>query len=365
MTYPILKRVLSAEGSGMIFSSKDFDGHEHVSFFSDPQTGLKAIIAIHNTNLGPALGGCRMWSYASEDEAATDALRLSRGMTYKAAMAKLPLGGGKSVIIGNAAKDKTPAMFERMGECVESLGGKYIVSEDVGINTDDVGYMAKKTKHAVGLAKSSGDPSPVTAYGVYTGIKAAMKHRLGHENMRDMKFSLQGLGHVGFEILRLLVEEGFVARGNNQIFVCDINENLVEQAVQKFGAVAVPTDKIYDQNVDIYIPSALGATINDNTIPRLKASIVAGCANNQLAEDRHGLALKERNVLYAPDYTINAGGLINVFYELGGNGYDRAKALDHVSKIYGTLGEVFETSAKQNIPTNKAADRIAESRFKK
>lgn len=347
-----------------LFSAKDFDNHEHISFFADPKTGLKTIIAIHNTKRGPALGGCRMWAYASEDDAITDALRLSRGMTYKAAMADLPLGGGKSVIIGDANRDKTPALFEKMGECVETLGGQYIIAEDVGITTDDVANMAKKTKHAVGLAKTSGDPSPVTAYGVYKGLKAAMRNRLGHENVRDVKFALQGVGHVGMEILKLLFEDGLIARNGNQIFVCDINESYVKKAVDNFGVIAVAPERIYEQDVDVFVPCALGAIINDRTIGKLRASIVAGCANNQLAEARHGQALMDRKILYAPDYVINAGGLINVYHELGGKLYDRQKALAHVLNIYNTLQEVFDLSAKQNIPTSKAADSIAETRFK-
>lgn len=364
MTLANLQRVYAPGSSMGLFSAKDFDNHEQISFFSDPITGLKTIIAIHNTKRGPALGGCRMWAYASEEDAITDAMRLSRGMTYKAAMADLPLGGGKSVVIGDSSKDKTPQLFEKLGDCVESLGGRYIIAEDVGITTDDIAHVAKKTQHAVGLAKKSGDPSPVTAYGVYKGLKSAMRNRLGHENVRDIKFAMQGLGHVGIEILRLLVEDGLISRNSNQIFVCDINEKYVRDAVQNFGVIAVPPEKIYDQAVDVFVPCALGAIINDGTIARLKCSIVAGCANNQLAEDRHGFALKERNILYAPDYVINAGGLINVYHELGGKLYDRQKALDHVLNIYNTLQEVFEMSQKQNIPTNKAADKIAEARFK-
>ncbi len=359
-------RVPVQEASQMsLFTAKDFDSHEHISFFSDPKTGLKSIVAIHNTKRGPALGGCRMWAYATEEEAITDALRLSKGMTYKAAMADLPLGGGKSVIIGNAQKDKTPQLFEKMGECVDSLNGRYIIAEDVGVTTDDIANVAKKTKYAVGLAKKSGDPSPVTAYGVYKGLKAAMRARLGHENVRDVKFAVQGLGHVGMEIIKLLFEDGLITRDANQVFVCDINENYVKKAVDNYGVIPVPVDKIYDQDVDVFVPCALGAIINDRTIPRLKSTIIAGCANNQLAEDRHGTALRERKILYAPDYVINAGGLINVYHELSAQPhYNRQKALDHVLGIYDTLVEVFDLSMKNGTPTNVAADNIAEKRFK-
>ena len=348
-----------------LFTAKDFDSHESVSFFSDPKTGLRAIIAIHNTKRGPGLGGCRMWNYTSEEEALTDALRLSRGMTYKAAMADLPLGGGKSVLFGDPNRDKSKAMFEKMGDCVESLNGRYIIAEDVGMTTDDLGIIASRTKHAVGLAKKSGDPSPVTAYGVYKGLKAAMRVRLGHENVRDVKFAIQGLGHVGMEILKLLFEDGLITRDSKQVFVCDINPDLVKKAVDNYGVIPVAVDKIFDQDVDVFVPCALGAIVNDITVGRFKSSIIAGCANNQLSESRHGAMLNERKILYAPDYVINAGGLINVYYEINGTQqYNRQKALDHVLGIYNTLHEVFDASNKQNLPTNLAADSIAERRFK-
>ncbi len=355
----------SQRGAMSFYSAKDFDGHEQVSFFHDQKSGLRSIIAIHNTTRGPALGGCRMWSYASDEEALIDALRLSKGMTYKAAMADLPLGGGKSVIIGDAKKDKSNALFEAMGKSVQALGGRYIVAEDVGITTDDVAIIATQTPHAVGLAKKSGDPSPVTAYGVYKGMKATMKSRLGHENIRDVKVAIQGLGHVGLEILKLLFEDGLMTRSGNQVFVCDINELAVKKAVENYGVTPVDVNKIYDQDVDVFMPCALGATINDSTIPRLKASIVAGCANNQLAEDRHGSELQMRKILYAPDYVINAGGLINVYHELHEKTYDRQRALAHVLNIYSTLQEVFDVAAKNNMATNRAADQIAEGRFRK
>jgi leucine dehydrogenase len=353
----------SNESSMPLFTSRDFDNHEQVTFFADAKTGLKSIIAIHNTKRGPALGGCRMWNYATEEEAITDALRLSRGMTYKAAMADLPLGGGKSVIIGDSSRDKTPELFEKMGDCVNALGGRYIISEDVGITTDDVAHIAKRTTHAVGLAKKSGDPSPVTAYGVYKGIKAATLSRLGHENLRDLRFALQGVGHVGIEILKLLFDDGLITRNSNQVIITDINDSYIKTAVDNFGVTVVSPEKIYEQDVDVFVPCALGAIINDLTIPKIKASIIAGCANNQLAEARHGQALRERGILYAPDYVINAGGLINVYHEITAPVYDRNKALQHVLNIYHTLQEVFDTADKQGIPTSQAADRIAEQRF--
>jgi leucine dehydrogenase len=347
-----------------LFNAKDFDNHEQVTFFADPKTGLRLIIAIHNTKRGPGLGGCRMWHYNSEEEALTDALRLSRGMTYKAAMANLPLGGGKSVVIGNSATDKSTGLFEKIGDCVNALNGRYIIAEDVGITPEDVAIMAGRTPHAVGLLKKGGDPSPVTAYGVYKGIKAACLARLGHENLRDMRFAIQGLGHVGMEILRLLFDDGLITRNSDQIIVSDINDSYIQRARDNFGVTAVTPEKIYEQNVDVFVPSALGAIINDHTVPKLRAKIIAGCANNQLSESRHGQALRDRNILYAPDYVINAGGLINVFHERAEKGYNRQKALDHVLGIYDTLGEVFALAAKHDIPTNLAADRIAEERFK-
>lgn len=354
---------VESKNSMSLFTAKDFDNHEHVNFFNDPKTGLRAIIAIHNTKRGPALGGCRMWAYASEEDAVTDALRLSRGMTYKSAMAELPLGGGKAVLIADPQRDKSIALFEKMGDCVESLNGRYITAEDVGITTDDAAIIATRTKHVVGLAKKSGDPSPVTAYGVYKGIKAATLTRLGHENLRDMRFAVQGLGHVGMEILRLLFDDGLITRNSNQVIVTDINDKYIKTAVDNFGVSVVPPEKIYEQDVDVFVPCALGAIINDLTIPKLRASIVAGCANNQLAEARHGQALRDKKILYAPDYVINAGGLINVYHEMTAPIYDRNKALQHVLNIYHTLQEVFEKAEKLGVPTSQAADTIAEKRF--
>jgi leucine dehydrogenase len=345
------------------FTAKDFDNHEHVSFFHNPRSGLKAVIAIHNTKRGPALGGCRMWNYASDEEALVDALRLARGMTYKSAMANLPYGGGKSVIIGDS-KNKTPALFEDMGSCVERLGGHYIISEDVGVTTADAAHMMKNTKHVVGVAGKSGDPSPVTAYGVYQGMKATMRARLGHENINSIKVSVQGLGHVGMELCRLLSEDTVSGRTTAEIIVTDINKDYVKQAVDRFGAKAVEPDQIYDQEVDIYAPCALGGTLNDKTIGRLKATIVAGCANNQLGEARHGKALQDRKILYAPDYVINAGGLINVYHEREFASYDRKRSLEHVHGIYNTLLEVYQMSDSKKVPPGEAADSVAEQRFK-
>ncbi|MEI6417382.1 MAG: Glu/Leu/Phe/Val dehydrogenase dimerization domain-containing protein, partial [Verrucomicrobiota bacterium] len=278
------------------FNNSAFNKHEQVSFFYDQVTGLKAIVAIHNTNLGPALGGCRMWDYASDEDALYDVLRLSQGMTYKAALAGLPLGGGKSVIMGDPKKIKSEALIKSMGQAVESLGGKYIIAEDVGIGVEDMNQMSETCPYAMGVLKNnegSGDPSPVTAHGVFVGIKSAVQYRLQREDLRGVKVAVQGLGHVGMYLCQLLHEEGAL------LFVTDIDQEKVSYAVQQFGATAVGLDEIYDVDADIFSPCALGAAINDETIKRLKVKIVAGAANNQLAEVRHGQMLAEHNILYA------------------------------------------------------------------
>lgn len=346
-----------------VFSHKEFDQHERVSYFHCPQTGLKAIIALHNTNLGPALGGCRMWAYDSDEEALRDVLRLSRGMTYKAAVAGLPLGGGKSVIIGDARKVKTPEMMRAMGKAVDSLGGRYIIAEDVGTTVDDLNQIATQTKHAVGVSHGGhgGDPSPVTAYGVYVGLKAAVKNRLGTDDLRGLTVAVQGLGNVGYNLCRHLHKDGA------KLFVTDVQTERVNMAVQEFGATAVGLNDIYDVPADVFAPCALGAILNDDTIPRIKAKVIAGAANNQLAEARHGDVLRSRNVLYAPDYVINAGGLINVYYEYvtrnTGKATDPAAVNAHVEKIGETVESIFRKAEKEGLSTALAADRLAEERF--
>ncbi|PIP79674.1 MAG: amino acid dehydrogenase, partial [Gammaproteobacteria bacterium CG22_combo_CG10-13_8_21_14_all_40_8] len=292
-----------------VFNLRAYDDHEQVVFCSDVETGLKAIICVHNTNLGPAVGGCRMWEYNTDEGALVDALRLSRGMSYKNALAGLKMGGGKSVIIGNPKTTKSDALFRAFGRFVESLSGKYITAEDVGINPHDMALVNQETKYVLGLEGKSGDPSPVTAYGVYKGMKAAVKHRLNRDSLEGIRVAVQGAGHVGYYLCKHLSEEGA------EIIISDINKDSVEKVVAELGAKAVDINDIYSQDVDVYAPCALGATINDETIPRLKATIVAGAANNQLAEDRHGDILKSRGILYTPDYVINAGGIINVSYE--------------------------------------------------
>jgi leucine dehydrogenase len=349
-----------------VFDHKEFDEHERIGFFHDAETGLKAIIAIHNTNCGPALGGCRMWDYASEEEAVTDVLRLSRGMSYKAAITGLPLGGGKSVIIGDARKIKTPEMMRAMGRAVQQMGGDYIIAEDVSTSVEDMEKFAKETSFVVGLpakqGSGSGDPSPLTAYGVFAGLKSAVKTRLDRTDLKGLTVAVQGLGQVGYNLCRHLHEEGA------KLIVTDINTETIDKAVKEFGAVSVGLDEIYDVDADVYAPCALGATLNDDTLARLKVSVIAGAANNQLAESRHGDVIKDMNVLYAPDYVINAGGLINVWHEYQartqGKAYDIDAVKKHIGEIAGTTGMIFKYAAQNDISTAAAADSIAEERFK-
>lgn len=336
-----------------VFNLRAYDDHEQIVFCRDVDSGLKAIICVHNTNLGPAVGGCRMWDYNSDEGALIDALRLSRGMTYKNAMAGLKMGGGKSVIIGNSKTMKSEELFRAFGRFVEKLSGKYITAEDVGINPNDMAIVNKETNYVLGLEGKSGDPSPVTAYGVYKGIKAAAKHKFGSDDLNGRKISVQGLGHVGYYLCKHLHEEGA------KLFVTDISKEGIERVVDEFNATAVGIDDIYGLDVDIFAPCALGAVINDNTLPQIKASIIAGAANNQLAEDRHGDILLSKDILYAPDYVINAGGIINVSFE---ENYNRDAALKKVDEIYGTLTEVFEASKLSGRPTNVIADELARQR---
>ncbi|MFQ6016568.1 MAG: Glu/Leu/Phe/Val dehydrogenase dimerization domain-containing protein [Kiloniellaceae bacterium] len=340
-----------------MFDHPEFADHEQVVYGRDAGSGLKAIIAIHDTRRGPAVGGCRMWPYATEDEALTDALRLARGMTYKSALADLPYGGGKSVIIGDPHTMKSDDLFRAMGRFVESLGGRYIVAEDVGISVDDVEVMGRETRHVAGTrAGGAGDPSPSTAYGVFMGIRAAVAHKLAKSSLEGIRVAVQGLGHVGYRLCRYLTGDGA------KLTVTDIDRAEVERAAQDFDARVVQPDRIYGVEAEVFAPCALGAILNDETIPRLKAKIVAGSANNQLAEPRHGAELTRRGVLYAPDYVINAGGIIHISHE--GPSYDKAEAVDHVARIHDTLREIFSRADASGIPTSEAADRLAEERLK-
>ncbi|NIZ03382.1 Glu/Leu/Phe/Val dehydrogenase [Thalassospira lucentensis] len=343
-----------------VFSESAFDGHEQVVFASDDATGLKTIIAVHNTNLGPSLGGCRMWPYATEQEAIHDVLRLSRGMTYKSALANLPLGGGKSVIIGDPRTQKTPELFRAMGRAVEQLGGRYIVAEDVGTSTDDMAQIASQTKHVGGIndgkdPERTGDPSPFTAYGVFIGLKEAARFENGHNDLAGLRVAVQGLGHVGYHLCKMLHNAGA------KLIVADLNPASVSNAVTEFGATAVSVDEILSVDADILAPCALGGVINDRSIETMRATIIAGAANNQLEDARHGDMLREAGILYAPDYVINAGGVVEVHYCR--NGKPASETNKHIEGIGATVREIFERAKQQNRSTSFVADRLAEERF--
>ncbi|WP_139489281.1 Leu/Phe/Val dehydrogenase [Brevibacillus dissolubilis] len=332
--------------------------YEQVVFCQDETSGLKAIIAIHDTTLGPALGGTRMWTYASEEDAIIDALRLARGMTYKAAAAGLNLGGGKTVIIGDPKKDKSEELFRAFGRFIQGLNGRYITAEDVGTTVADMDLIHMETDFVTGVSPafgSSGNPSPVTAYGVYKGMKAAAKLQYGTDDLSGKVVAVQGVGNVAYNLCKHLHEEGA------HLIVTDINQDNVNRAVEDFGAKAVGVNEIFSVDCDIFAPCALGAIINDDTIPLLKARVIAGAANNQLKEERHGDIIHEKGIIYAPDYVINAGGLINVADEL--QGYNRERALKKVDTIYDSILKVYEISERDGVPSYVAADRMAEERI--
>ncbi|MBK5442483.1 MULTISPECIES: Leu/Phe/Val dehydrogenase [unclassified Peribacillus] len=343
-----------------IFKYLEKYDYEQLLFCQDKQSGLKAIIAIHDTTLGPALGGTRMWTYATEEEAIEDALRLSKGMTYKNAAAGLNLGGGKTVIIGDPRKDKNEEMFRAFGRYIQGLNGRYITAEDVGTTVEDMDLIHEETDFVTGISPafgSSGNPSPVTAYGVYRGMKAAAKEAFGTDSLEGKVIAVQGVGNVAYNLCRHLHEEGA------KLIVTDINKESVARAVESFGATAVNPDEIYGVQCDIYAPCALGAVINDQTINQIKAKVIAGAANNQLKEPVHGDQIHEKGIVYAPDYVINAGGVINVADEL--LGYNRERALKKVETVYDTIERVIEIAKRDNIPTYKAADRMAEERIER
>lgn len=331
-------------------------GHEQVALCHDPVSGYKGIIAIHSTTLGPALGGTRYWTYASDEDAITDALRLSRGMTYKNAVAGLNLGGGKAVIIASGKGADRELVFRSHGRFVDSLGGRYVTAEDVGTSPSDMEYVHMETDFVAGLAERSGDPSPVTAHGVFRSIQASAHFLWGSDDLSGKTVSLQGCGHVGFHLATALMEAGA------KLVVTDIDAARVKSVVDATGASAVAPDEIYAVKADIFAPSALGGIINDDTLPKLKVQIIAGAANNQLLEARHGDELEKQGVLYAPDYVANAGGVINVYGELAG--WDAARALRKADEIYSTVLSVFETARREKITTYLAADRVAESRLR-
>jgi len=342
-----------------VFSSPAYDDHEQVVFFSDRRSGLKAIVALHDVMPGAAIGGCRMWPYPSTSEALTDVLRLAKGMTYKAAMARLPFGGGKTVIIGDPRTGKSEALFRALGRAIDSLGGRYYTGEDVGTSPADMDWAGAETPYVLGRTTgSSGDPSPVTARGVWLGIRAAVRHRLEREDVAGIHVAVQGLGHVGYHVARLLAQDGA------RLSVADLDPARAERAAEEFGARVVGCEEILGVDAEVLAPCALGGVINDHSLPRLSCAIVAGAANNQLLEDRHGAALHARGILYAPDYVINAGGLINIAEELGPRGYERGRALAKVEIIAQTLTEVFERAAGEGAPTSVLADRIAQERIR-
>jgi leucine dehydrogenase len=345
-----------------IFDMREFDGHELVVFGHDATAGLRAIIAIHSSALGPAAGGCRMWPYGTTAEAVADVLRLSRGMSYKNALAGLPFGGGKAVIIGDSRKAKTAELFAAFGRLVDSLGGRYVTAEDVGTTTADMSSVARATRYVAGLGaapgEAGGDPGPKTALGVYLGIKAAVKFRLGRTDLEGVKVAIQGLGGVGHHLCGLLSADGA------QLFVADVQPSAVQRAREQFKAHPVPADEVLALDVDVFSPCALGAVLNSKSTPRLRARIVAGAANNQLAQDEDGAALQAAGILYAPDYVINAGGIISVSREYHG-GASEAQVIADIHAIPARLIEIFERARRENRTTNQVADQMARERLGK
>ena len=328
--------------------------HEKVLFVNNEKAGLKAIIAVHNTNLGPAIGGCRLFPYASFDDALFDVLRLSRGMSHKNAVAGLPHGGGKGVIIADPSQ-KTEAMFEAFGEAVNNLGGDYITAEDVNTTCDDALVMLRKTNHICGLPQNSGDPSPFTARGTWQGIKATAKVALGRDSLEGLTIAVQGLGKVGYDLCRLLHKDGA-----KLIIANRSNKAAAERAIEEFGATIVPTEAIFSQECDIFSPNAMGAILNPNTIPQLKCKAVAGAANNQILDDASGMALKARGIFYAPDFVINGGGVINAAAEVDGP-YNEAAVLEKVDNIYNSIERILSESKQTGEPEGIIATRYAES----
>lgn len=342
-----------------VFEQMEKYGHEQVIFNYDKATGLKAIVAIHDTTLGPALGGCRMWNYETEQTALNDALRLSRGMTYKCAVAGVAHGGGKTVIIGDPRKDKSDELFQALGTYIETLKGRFYTGTDVGTVGMDFVSAAKQSKYLVGLPEEyggSGNSAIITAFGVWRGVKATAKEAFGSDSMKNLTIAVQGLGKVGYNLLGRLHEEGA------KLIVTDVYEESVRRVKEKYPDVTVVSpDEIYGVECDIFSPNALGAILNDQTIPQLKCKAICGAANNQLAEPRHGDALQEMGILYAPDYIANAGGLIQVADEL--KGYNKERAFKNASLIYDILLQVYAISKQENLPPYKAADRMIESRI--
>ena len=336
------------------------DDFEEVEFCNDKSVGLKAIIAIHNTVLGPGVGGVRFYPYQKEEEALNDVLRLSRGMTYKSAVSHLPFGGGKSVIIGDPNKIKTEELLERFGEFVNNLGGRYVCAKDVGVTSQDLKIISRKTKHILGIEgvkNSSGNPSPATAFGVLQAIRALAKELLGRSHLDGLSFAIQGMGSVGYDLAQSLHAEGA------KLTICDISKEALDRCLEKFSPKVVSPKDIYDVKCDFFSPCAMGAVISSQTLPRLKCKIVAGAANNQLATPQDGYEIEKRNIFYAPDYVINAGGIINIAEEL--LGYDKKRAYDRIARIYQTMIEIIHRSAKEKKPPFIIADLLAEEMIEK
>lgn len=333
--------------------------HEQVVFCRDASTGLRAIVGIHNTVLGPALGGCRMYPYKSEDEALTDVLRLSRGMTYKAAVSGLNLGGGKAVIIGDPKKEKSEAMWRAFGRFVEGLNGRYITAEDAGTSVGDMEFIRMETSHVVGISRAlggSGDPSPVTALGVFAGMRAAIEKQLGKTSFAGLRVAVQGVGHVGYHLV------GHLVRGGAKVVVSDVDDECVKSTATDFKVEVVTPERIYGIDCDIFAPCAMGGILNEATIPQLKCSVVTGAANNQLRDEKSdGARLADRKILYAPDFVVNAGGLINVANEL--EGYNQERALAQAEGIYDILKRVFVRADADKVPTYSAANSLAMERI--
>jgi len=340
-----------------IFEYLEKYDYEQLVFCQDRNTGLKAIIGIHDTTLGPALGGTRFWNYESEEAAIIDVLRLAKGMTYKSAAAGLNLGGGKAVIIGDPAKLKSEELLRVFGRYVQGLGGRYITAEDMNINTQDLAYVHDETDFVVGLEGKSGNPSPVTAFGVFKGILAAVNEVYGSDDLTGKVVAVQGLGAVGYHVCKYLHDAGA------KLYVTDIKKESIDRVVKEMGAAAVDPDEIYAVECDIFAPCAMGAIINDFTVEKLKCKIVGGSANNQLAEEKHGDILREKGILYVPDYVINSGGVINVYEEI--KGYDKERAMSRASNIYDSVKKIIEISKRENISTHQAANRMAEERIAK
>ncbi len=341
-----------------LFSHPEFDNHEQVAFFRDAKTGLKAIVAIHNTHLGPSLGGCRMWPYASDADALTDVLRLSRGMTYKSALAGLPLGGGKCVIIGDPRKDKSAALLQRLGDFIEGLSGAYITAEDSGTSVADMAVIGQRTRFAAGVvegAEHGGDPSPSTAYTTFVGLKTAVRQRLGRDDLNGLTVALQGVGNVGYYLARHLHQAGA------ELIVTDIVQANLQRAVDEFGARVVAPDLIFGVDADVFSPCAMGGVINEHTLPQLKCTVIAGAANNQLATPEFGELLMRKEILYTPDYVLNAGGIIDIAYQRSGEG--AAALQQHLDSIGQRLEQIFERAAAQGLPPHVVADQLAEETF--